>query len=52
MVEEMFGDVGVDGAEWVIEQVDILVLINGSRQTDALLLATTQVDALVAGRKL
>ena len=46
LLKDVFADVGVDGTERVIQEVDIPVLIDGSRQTHPLLLAAAQVDAL------
>ena len=42
----MFADVRVDGAERVVEQVDVSVTVDGPRQRHALLLTARQVDAL------
>ncbi len=50
-VEDVLADVAVDGAERVVEVVDVLVGVDGARQADALLLAAAQVDALVRSNK-
>ena len=46
----MFTDVGVDGAERVVQQVDVPVLVDGARQGYPLLLTPGQVDALKTHR--
>ena len=46
LLEDVLAHVGVDGAEGVVQQVDVGVLVHGTSQTHALLLPTTQVDAL------
>ena len=43
----MFADVRVDGAERVVEQVDVSVAVDGARQRHTLLLTARQVDALL-----
>ena len=45
-VEEMLRHVRVDGAERVVKQERVGVLVDGTRQRHALLLTTRQVDAL------
>ena len=41
LVKDVFSDVGVNGTERVIQQVDVTVLVDGTSQTDSLLLAAT-----------
>ncbi len=36
----------VDGTEWIIQQVDVTVLVNPAGQADPLLLTPAQVDTL------
>ncbi len=45
-IEQVFGDVRVDGGERVVQQVDVGVVVDGASQRDALLLTPGQVDAL------
>ena len=45
-VEEMLRHVRVDGAERVVKQERVRVLVDGTRQRHALLLTARQVDAL------
>ena len=45
-VENMFAHVTVDGAERIVQKVNVQIGINGSGQTDALLLTTAEVDSL------
>ena len=42
----MFSDVRINGAEWIIKQVDVTVLVDGTGQRDPLFLAATQLYAL------
>ena len=46
LVEDVFSDVRVDGAERVVEEVYVAILVHGAGQADTLLLTTTQVDTL------
>ena len=46
VVEKTPADMGVDGGERVVQQVDVAALIDGARQRHALLLTARQVDAL------
>ena len=46
VLEHVTAHVHVDGAEWVVKEVDIGVLIHGSSQTDSQLLTAAQTDAL------
>ena len=46
VVEKTPADVGVDGGERVIQQVDVAALIDGPCKRHTLLLAPRQVDAL------
>ncbi len=43
LVEQVLGDLGVDGAERVVEQVDVGVAVEGARQVDARLLPAAQI---------
>jgi hypothetical protein len=45
-VEERGADVGVEGGQRVVQQVDVRLAVHRARDADALLLATTEVDAL------
>ena len=47
LVEDVFADVRVDGAQRVVQNVDVGVLVDGSRQTYTLLLTTAQIDTLM-----
>ena len=49
-LEQVFTYVGVDGAERVVQQVDVPVLVDGARQGYPLLLTPGQVDALKTHR--
>ena len=46
-LKDVLADVRVYGTEWVIQEVDVGVVVDGSSQTDPLFLTPTQVDALV-----
>ena len=46
VLEHVTTHVHVDGAEWVVKEVDIGVLIHGSSQADSQLLTAAQTDAL------
>lgn len=43
--EDVIGHVGVQGAEWIVQEVDVTVAVQGSGQADPLALASTQVGA-------
>ena len=45
-LKQVFSYVGVDGAERVVQQVDVPVLVDSARQGHPLLLTSGQVDAL------
>ena len=45
-VENMFAHVTVHGAERIVQKINVQIGINGSGQTDALLLSTAEVDSL------
>ena len=40
--------VGVNGRQWVVEEVDVSVAVDGPGQADSLLLPAGQVDSLLA----
>ena len=46
LVKDVLANMRVNSTEWIIQEVDVGIIVDGSRQTDSLLLATTQVDAL------
>ena len=46
LLKDVFPDVRVDGRERVIQEVDVCLLVDCSRQTHPLLLTSTQVDPL------
>ena len=46
LLKDVFPDVRVDGTEGVIEEVDVCLLVDCSRQTHPLLLTSAQVDPL------
>ncbi len=46
LVEDVRGDVAVDGRQRVVEQVQLLLLIHCSGETDTGLLPSGQIDAL------
>ena len=46
----MFADVGVDGRERVVQEVDVRALVDGPGQGHPLLLAPRQVDPLQTKR--
>uniref|UniRef100_J3KZS0 Uncharacterized protein n=1 Tax=Oryza brachyantha TaxID=4533 RepID=J3KZS0_ORYBR len=50
--EDVGAGVRVDGAEDVVEQVDVAVLVDRARELDALLLAAAEVDAALADLRL
>ncbi len=45
-LEDVFSDVRIHGAQWVIQQIHIGVVVHGPRQRHPLLLSSAQVDAL------
>ena len=47
VIKDMFTHVSINCTKWVIQEVDVSVLIDRSGQRHALLLTTRQVDALV-----
>ncbi len=46
VLEEVFPDVGVDGGERVVKEIDVSVLVDGASERDALLLPPGEVDTL------
>eukprot|EP00968_Pinguiococcus_pyrenoidosus_P002886 scaffold167_cov244-Pinguiococcus_pyrenoidosus.AAC.3 len=58
MLKDVSSHLAVDGAEAVVQEVHVRIIVNGSGQGHALLLSTAEVDALlpdlgrVAGRQL
>ena len=46
LLKDVFPDVGVDGTEGVVQEVDVCLLVDCSRQTHPLLLTSAQVDPL------
>ena len=46
LLKDVFPDMRVDGREWVVQEVDVCLLVDCSRQTHPLLLTSTQVDPL------
>ena len=48
-VEDVLANVSIDSTQWIIKQVNVSVLVDGTRQAHTLLLTSTQVDALVHG---
>ena len=46
LLEDVFADMRVDGGERVVQKVDVGVTVDGTRQTDALLLSSAQINAL------
>ena len=48
LLKEMFADGGVDCTKWVVEQVDVSVVVDGTRQADARLLTAAEADAFLA----
>jgi len=46
LFEDVFADMRVDSAQWIVQQVDVTVLIDGSRHWDTLLLTATQIYSL------
>ena len=46
LLENVLADVTVDGAQRVVEEVEVPVGVDGARQADALLLTAAQVDTL------
>lgn len=47
-LEDLTAGVRVDGAEDVVKEVDVAVLVDGAGELDALLLATAEVDPALA----
>ena len=45
-LKDVLSNVRVDCTEWVIQQVDVCLLVDSPRQTHSLLLTSTQVDTL------
>jgi len=46
LFKDVFADVWVDGAQWIVQQVDIAVLVDGSSHRDSLLLSAAQINSL------
>ena len=46
LLKDVFPDVRVDGTEGVVQEVDVCLLVDCSRQTHPLLLTSAQVDPL------
>lgn len=46
LLEDVFTDMAVDGTQRVIEQIHILVRVDGASKTDTLFLAATQIYSL------
>jgi len=51
VLEHVTCHVDVDGTEWVVEEVDVGVLVHGPRQTHSQLLTSAQTDALQDRKK-
>ena len=45
LLEDVFPNVGVHGAQRVVKEIDVAVGVHRPRQADSLLLAPAQVDA-------
>ena len=45
-LKDVLSDMRVDSTEWVVQQVDVCLLVDSPRQTHSLLLTSTQVDTL------
>ena len=43
----MFTDVRIDGTQWIVQKIDVAVVIDGASQAHSLLLPTAQVDTLI-----
>ena len=46
LLKDVFSDVRVHGAQRVVKEIDVCLLVDGAGQTDTLLLSTTEVDPL------
>jgi len=46
LFEDVLADMRVYSTQWIVQQVDVTVLIDGSRHRDTLLLAATQIYSL------
>ena len=46
--EDVAADVNVESGEGVIEEIDVIVAVQGAGQAEPLLLAATEVDASLA----
>ena len=47
LLEDVFAHVGIHSAEWVVQQIDVSVIVHSSGQAHSLLLSSTQVDTLM-----
>ena len=47
LIKDMSAHVRIDSREWVIEQVDVLILVYSASQTYSLLLASWQIHTLL-----
>lgn len=48
VVEDVVAHMGIEGTEWVVQDVDAPVAVQGTGQADALALPTTQVGSALA----
>ena len=47
LFEDVFADVAIDGAQRIVKEVDVHAAVNGTCQTDALLLPSTKINTLI-----
>ena len=47
LLKDMFSDVDVDGWQWIIKQIHILILVDGASEAYTLLLSATQINTLM-----
>jgi len=46
LLKDVFTDVWVNSTQWIVQQVDVTVLIDGSRHWHSLLLTAAQINSL------
>ena len=46
IVKYPISHVSIHGTQWVIQQIDVVVLVTSSRETYSLILTTAQIDTL------
>ena len=51
VVKDVLADVGIHGAERVVKEIDVRIVVDGSSQANSLLLSTTKIDTLTTPHK-